>query len=115
MKSKGKSGATHRNKTDWHATTDKMRKKLESAWKKSEHSLESLWHQSAVATLHWVGANKARVQAFRNSVKNTPVEKAMNAALKAIRAEARAKARTSKARRRPAARKATSRPRAGAV
>lgn len=95
MKKTSKGGTSRMKAADWQAKTDKLRKKLESAWADSEHTLESLWHQSAVATLHWVGAHRSRVEAFRKSVKGTPVEKVVNSALKAVRAEART--RTSKA------------------
>lgn len=94
MKKTSRGGASHKKAADWQAKTDKLRKKLESAWSDSEHTLESLWHQSAVATLHWVGAHRSRVEAFRKSVKGTPVERVVNAALKAVRTEGRSARKT---------------------
>lgn len=84
--------STARRNAAWNAEVAQMKERMESAWREGEHVAESLWHQSAVAALHWVAGNRSRVSGFRQAVKGTPVEKALDVALKAVRAEARAPA-----------------------
>lgn len=84
--------STARRAAAWNAEVAQMKERMESAWREGEYVAESLWHQSAVAALHWVAGNRSRVSGFRQAVKGTPVEKALDLALKAVRSEARAPA-----------------------
>ncbi len=69
---------------------DQLKTKLEKAWEEGEHKSEALWHQTAVASLQWISSHKTLTDDFKKSVKGTVLEKPVNSALKAIRAEARA-------------------------
>lgn len=84
--------STARRDAAWNAEVAQMKTRLENAWREGEYVAESLWHQSAVAALHWVAGNRSRVSGFRQAVKGTPVEQALDVALKAVRAEAHAPA-----------------------
>lgn len=87
-----KATSSPRRKNNWNAEAEKLKARLEQAWHEGEHKVESMWHQSAVAALHWVSSHHSRVAAFRKAVKNTPMEKALDAAIKALRGEVRAPA-----------------------
>lgn len=87
-----KATSSSRRKNNWNAEAEELKARLEQAWHEGEHKVESMWHQSAVAALHWVSSHHSRVAAFRKAVKNTPMEKALDAAIKALRGEARAPA-----------------------
>ena len=77
-------------KIDLEGRRDRLKEKLEKAWEKGEHKSEALWHQTAVASLEWISSHKKLTDDFKKSVKGTVLEKPVNSALKAIRAEARA-------------------------
>ena len=101
-----KSGSKRSAEIDWEARAEQVRKQLEATLSEGGHALESLWHQSAVAALHWVGSHRGRVSAFRKSVKGTPMERVVTAALKAVQAESSTRVRRPRSRtRKPASRR----------
>ncbi len=87
-----RSKTVRRPRRDWDTEAAKIKERLEGAWREGEYAVESMWHQSAIATLHWVAGHRSRVAGFRQAVKGTPIEKGLDAALKALRAEARTRA-----------------------
>jgi hypothetical protein len=101
------SKATQHRMTVLADDAEQIKQRVEEAWRESEHAVASMWHQSAIAALHWVSSHRSRVAGFRQAVKDTPMEKALDVALKTLRAEARTPlVRTRKATRRSAARPA---------
>ncbi len=98
MTSKNRTSTQHRM-TALSADADQIKQRVEDAWRDGEHAVASMWHQSAIAALHWLASHRSRVAGFRQAVKNTPMEKALDVALKALRTEARTPT--------PGARKAT--------
>ncbi len=92
-------------KVDLDAQFSHLKEKLEEAWKQGEHAAESAWHQTAVASLKWISEHHGRVDSFKKSVKGTVMEKPVNNALKAIRAEANPKPKKATVKK-PAAKKA---------
>ncbi len=83
-------------KIDWDAQFNQLKDKVDKVWQQGEHAAESAWHQTAVASLKWISEHQTRVDSFKKSVKGTVMEKPVNKALKAIRAEAKPKAATRK-------------------
>lgn len=97
--------AAKKRSARWEAEAANIKGRIETVWKDGEHAVESMWHQSAIAALDWISAHRTRVDALRKSVKGTPIEKALDAALKALRVEARAPVAAKKKTKRPAAAK----------
>jgi hypothetical protein len=83
----------------------KVEKRLKSIASQRTKQVKALRARAADAALHWIMANQGRVNAFRSSVKGTPVAKALDALLKLLRSEARTgkKKKKKAARRRPKA------------
>jgi hypothetical protein len=69
---------------------DSARKQIQAAVEGSTKKITELRHKAADAALHWVLAHDDRVKSFKRSVKNTPIEKAVDGLLKLLRSEARA-------------------------
>lgn len=82
--------------------------RLNTAKTKSSKAIRELRQKAADAALRWVMSHQGRVAAFRRSVKDTPIEKAVDALLQLIRTEAKP-ARKSPARRAGAKKKAAAR------
>jgi hypothetical protein len=85
---------------------DSARKQIQAAVGESGKKLGELRHKAADAALQWVLGHDDRVSAFRRSVKGSPIEKAFDALLKLLRAEARPAHKPAKRRAAPRKRKA---------
>ncbi|MGH8456851.1 MAG: hypothetical protein ACRETW_06045 [Stenotrophobium sp.] len=90
----------------------KVQKRVRTETAKRKKQIAALRVKAADAALHWVMSHQNRVDAFRSSVKGTPVAKALDALLVAIKDNAGRKAATraapkrkSAAKRKPAAKK----------
>ncbi|MES2491406.1 MAG: hypothetical protein V4607_16600, partial [Pseudomonadota bacterium] len=76
------------------------RKRLKAQTKKQ---IDALRTKAASAARHWVISHEDRVNAFRSSVKGTPVEKALDTLIDILKSNSE----TPAARRKPAAKKKT--------
>ncbi len=74
-----------------------LKKQLEKVLGKGEEAVDSLWHQTASAALHWISSHPDRVEAFQKSVRKTKLERPVQNALKTIRAGAKSKKRAAAA------------------
>jgi hypothetical protein len=78
-----------------------VRMRLTAQTNKSKKQVAALRAKAADAALHWVISHKDRVNAFRSSVKGTPVAKAVDMLIDVLRKNSS----KSSARRKPAAKK----------
>lgn len=62
-----------------------VKKRVNTEATKRKKQLMALRGKAAEAALHWVMSHKGQLDAFRASVKGTPVEKALDALLAALR------------------------------
>ena len=89
-----------------------VKKRVNAEAAKRKKQVAALRARAAEAALHWVIAHEDRVNAFRASVKGTPVAKALDALLTMIKkssgkpAAKKAKARRVAAKKKPASKKA---------
>lgn len=77
-----------------------VKKRVNTEATKRKKQLLALRAKAAEAALHWVMSHQSQLDAFRASVKGTPVAKALDSLLSALRDAAGAKAK-----KRPAAKK----------
>lgn len=85
---------------------DSAKKQIQAAVEQSGRKLTELRQKAADAALQWVLSHDDRMKSFRRSVKDTPIEKALDGVLKVLRTEARSgKPRRAATKRRAPARK----------
>ena len=82
----------------------KVQKRLTSQTTKGKKKVDALRAKAAHAALQWVMSHQDRVNQFRNSVKGTPVAKALDALLDVLKKEGAPK-KKKVAKKRPAAKK----------
>ncbi|MGH8460042.1 MAG: hypothetical protein ACRESS_00400 [Stenotrophobium sp.] len=89
----------------------KVQKRVSAETAKRKKQIASLRAKAAEAALHWVMSHEDRVNAFRSSVKGTPVAKALDSLIDKLKSSSGAMkkkpARKSAAKKKPAARKKT--------
>jgi hypothetical protein len=107
----GKAGAVRT--ASWRGDVQRIRKDLKDAGARGQHALKAVTHNAAVAAFQWVTEHEGRVTAFRKSIRGTPVEKAVNAALRKVKKQATAPVDGARRRRRKTAKKAAGRSRGG--
>jgi DNA-binding protein H-NS len=93
-----------------------VRKRVSAEAAKRKKQVAGLRAKAAEAALHWVISHEDRVNAFRSSVKGTPVAKALDALIDMLKksgakpaAKKRPAAKKAAAKKKPAARKASAR------
>lgn len=89
------------------STRTKLESKIKNVRKRlkaqTSKQIEALRAKAAAAALHWVISHQDRVNAFRASVKGTPVEKALDSLIEILKSNSGQPAPA--ARRKPAAKK----------
>lgn len=87
------------------STRTKLESQIKNARKRltvqTKKQIDALRTKAASAALHWVISHEDRVNAFRSSVKGTPVEKALDTLIEILKSNSGRPA----ARRKPAAKK----------
>lgn len=82
-----------------------VQKRVNAETAKRKKQIAALRARAAEAALHWVIAHEDRVDAFRSSVKGTPVAKALDALLDLLKKNSAKPAAKKAAAKRPAAKK----------
>lgn len=99
-------------RTKLESQLQNVKKRVSAGATKGKKQIVALRAKAADAALHWVMSHEDRVNAFRSSVKGTPVSKAVESLLTLIKHEAHAKAKPAATRKvtaaakKPAAKKA---------
>ena len=104
-------------RTRFESQIKKVQKRVSAETAKRKKQLIAFRVKAADAALHWVLSHEDRVNAFRSSVKGTPVAKALDVLIEKIKGSAkkpaaRKPAAKKAAKKKPAAKKAASKRRA---